>query len=173
MKDCSSICLSCVTGACSFPKQLLIPTSVWPSSPSDTRALSWALLTETLLIVIAHRSNSASPESCEKVFVLLCIWIIMWLSRISCDLTCRQKLDIIEFQIAEVWVLWQHVFMILQVVTEVPQDCFVGAVQLELQVFGSEKEFLKSLCIFPPKQDCQSVLCASFLTHYQLLTFPF
>lgn len=167
------LCHLCSLAACSFPKQLLIPTSVRSSSSSDASAPSWTLLTETLLVVITHKSNSHSTESWENVFILLCIWISSWLSRISCDLVCRHKLDTIEFQIAEVWVLWQHVFIIVQVVTEVPQDCFVDGVQLELQTFGLENEFLKSLFKIPPKQDCQTVLCTSFLTHYQLATFSF
>lgn len=146
MKDCNSICLFCVTcvawlhaasqNNCSFLRQ-------W--DPAAPLTPSWTLLTETLLVVITHKSNSHSTESWENVFILLCIWISMWLSRISCDLVCRHKLDTIEFQIAEVWVLWQHVFIILQVVTGVPQDCFVDGVQLELQTFGLENEFLKSL----------------------------
>lgn len=174
MKGCSSsICLSCVTGVawlhaasqnnCSSLRQC-DPASLWRQC---------SILRAALLVPVTHKSNSASPGSCENVFVLLCIWIITWLSRISCDLTCRQVLDTVEFQIAEVWVLWQHVFVILQGVTEVPQDCFVGAVQPELQAFGWEKEFLKSLSKFPPKLDCQTVLCTSVLTHYQLVTFPF
>lgn len=150
--------------ACSLPEHC---SSLCQCEPLVLWAgLSW----QQLSFCIAHKP---SPESCENVFVPLCIWIIMWLSGISCDLTCRQKLDTVEFQIAQVWVLWQHVFIILQVVTEVPQDCFVGGVQPELEIFGSEKEFLKSLSKFPPKQHCQTVLCASFLTHYQLVTFPF
>lgn len=99
----------------------------------------------------------------------------MRLSRISCDLVCRHKLDtIFKSQKSECCDnMLIYMFMILQVVTESPQDCFVGGVQPELQTFGSEKEFLKSLFKIPPKQDCQTVLCTSFLTHYQLATFPF
>lgn len=48
------------------------------------------------------------------------------------------KLDTIEFWGTEVQMLWQHVLIILQVVTQVLQDCFVDGVQLELQSYGSE-----------------------------------
>lgn len=113
---------------------------MWSSSFSDARAPSWALLAEALLVVITHKSSSASPESCENVFVLLCIWIIMWLSRVSCDLTCSQKLNTIEFQIAQVWVLWQ-VFIMLQVVTEVHRIVFWVVFNQSYRILDQKRNF--------------------------------
>lgn len=50
---------------------------------------------------------------------------------------------------------------------------FCGSCSTRVAGFWIRKGFLKSLSKFPPKQDCQAVLCTSFLTHYQLVTFPF
>lgn len=51
---------------------------------------------------------------------------------------CRRKLGDIEFWVTEVQMLWQYMLIFLQVLTRVPQNCFMDDVQLELQSFGSE-----------------------------------
>lgn len=153
------LCHCCGLAVCSFPEHC--------SSPRQWEQQLWAGLSWQQLPLLLHTDPALGAV---KMCVSHCASQLPWgyLSQLWPPL---------QAEAGHCWISNSRslgaVTTILQVAAEVPQDCFVGGVQPELETFGTEKEFVKSLSKFPPKQHCQTVLCASFLTHYQLATFPF